>query len=64
MAKAKICITYKDNTKELVEENEFYGILFEDRIENKNGEFVKIGDMFIKRSEVKSYKVMEYEEEK
>ena len=63
MAKAKICITYKDNTKELVEENEFYGILFEDRIENKNGEFVKIGDMFIKRSEVKSYKVMEYEEE-
>lgn len=64
MARAKICVTYKDNTKELVEENEFYGILFEDRIENKNGEFVKIGDMFIKRSEVKSYKVMEYEEEK
>lgn len=62
MAKAKICITYKDNTKELVEESNFYECLFEDTIENKNREFLKIGDMFIKRSEVKSYKVMEYKE--
>ena len=60
--KAKICITYKDNTKELVEANNFYEYSFENIIE-KNREFIKIGDTYIRRSEIKSCKVMVYEGE-
>lgn len=54
--KAIIFVTYKDNTIDKFEEGDFFSWQFKNDLEDRNNAFIKIGDDYIKKSEIRSIK--------
>ena len=55
--KAILNISYKDNTRETFVDGDFFPWQFKNDIENRNAEYIKVGDDYIKKSEIRSIKV-------
>ncbi len=54
--KAILFVTYKDNTIDKFTEGDFWSHQFKSDLENRNTEFIKVGDDYIKKSEIRSIK--------
>lgn len=54
--KAILYVAYKDNTTEIFVEGDFWSHQFKNDLEDRNTEYIKVGDDYIKKSEIKSIK--------
>lgn len=52
--KAKINVTYKDNTVASFTDGDFFTFQFNNDLEDKNNAYIKIGDNYVKKSEIRS----------
>lgn len=52
--KATLFVTYKDNKTETFVEGDFWSHQFKCDLEDRNNEFIKVGDDYIKKSEIRS----------
>lgn len=50
-------ITYKDNTKDTFVDGDFWSHQFKTDLEDRNTEYIKIGDDFVKKSEMRSIRI-------
>ena len=54
--KAIIYVTYKDNETEAFVDGDFFAWQFKNDLEDRNNAYIKIGDDYIKKSEIRSIK--------
>ena len=54
--KAIVYVTYKDNETESFVDCDFFPWQFKNDLEDRNNAYIKIGDDYIKKSEIRSIK--------
>lgn len=55
--KATLLVSYKDGTRETFVDGDFFPWQFKNDLENRNSEYIKADDDYIKKSEIRSIKI-------
>ena len=54
--RAILYVTYKDNVTETFVDSDFWGHQFKNDLEDRNTAYIKVGDDYINKSEIRSIK--------